>query len=237
VAGDWIKLEHATLDKPEVLELSELLSVSQGDALLYCLRFWVWVDEQSRDGRLIGRSTAISKKSIDALMHCAGFANALIHVGWLEEHEGVLCIPKFDAHNGETSKKRVLKNRAQANWRESKAANVDATVDALVEKMRSTNASTREEKRRVLTPSPLFAEFWTAYPKRKNRGQAERAWQKLKPNEQLLADILQGIERAKTSEFWRKDSGRFIPFPATWLNAKGWLDEDEQTTTPRYVAP
>jgi hypothetical protein len=94
-----------------------------------------------------------------------------------------------------------------------------------------------EVKRSEVTP-PLFAEFWSAYPKRKNRGQAEKAWQKLKPNEQLFAEILQGIERAKTSEFWRKESGRFIPFPATWLNAKGWLDEDEQTATiPRYVAP
>jgi len=23
---------------------------------------------------------------------------------------------------------------------------------------------------------------------------------------------------------WRKDSGQFIPHPATWLNAKGWED-------------
>lgn len=88
-----------------------------------------------------------------------------------------------------------------------------------------------EEKRREVKP-PLvaasFERFWEAYPKRKNRGQAERAWQKLKPSEQLIAEILQGIERAKTSEFWRKESGRFIPYPATWLGAKGWLDEDEQ---------
>jgi len=36
------------------------------------------------------------------------------------------------------------------------------------------------------------------------------------------------IERAKTSEDWIKDQGRYIPHPATWLRAKGWLDEITQ---------
>lgn len=70
-----------------------------------------------------------------------------------------------------------------------------------------------------------FEIFWKSYPKRKNRGQAEKAWLKLKPNEQLQSQILAAIERAKTSESWAKDGGRYIPYPATWLNAKGWEDE------------
>jgi hypothetical protein len=34
------------------------------------------------------------------------------------------------------------------------------------------------------------------------------------------------IERAKKSEEWRREMGKYIPYPATWLNAKGWEDED-----------
>lgn len=74
----------------------------------------------------------------------------------------------------------------------------------------------------------FFEKFWKAYPKKASMGQAERAWRKLSPNEQLVETILQAIERAKTSENWRKDGGQFIPYPATWLNAKGWKDENYQ---------
>jgi hypothetical protein len=70
-----------------------------------------------------------------------------------------------------------------------------------------------------------FARFWQSYPKRKSKGQAEKAWHKLKPNEQLVPEILAGVERAKTSEQWLRDGGQFVPYPATWLNARGWEDE------------
>lgn len=65
-------------------------------------------------------------------------------------------------------------------------------------------------------------EFWAQYPKKRSKGQAERAWVKIKPDEQLFKAILDGLERAKTSVEWQKDGGQYIPYPSTWLNAKGW---------------
>ena len=38
------------------------------------------------------------------------------------------------------------------------------------------------------------------------------------------------IERATTSEDWLKEGGKYIPYPATWLGARGW--EDEMTAPP-----
>ena len=70
-----------------------------------------------------------------------------------------------------------------------------------------------------------FARFWQAYPRKRSKGQAEKVFKKINPSEQLLATILAGIERAKTSEQWLDAGGRFIPYPATWLNARGWEDE------------
>lgn len=70
-----------------------------------------------------------------------------------------------------------------------------------------------------------FAQFWKAYPKKKSKGTAEKAWAKIKPNEQQVSAILAAIEQAKTSVDWQKQNGQFIPYPATWLNAKGWEDE------------
>jgi len=83
----------------------------------------------------------------------------------------------------------------------------------------------------------LFNEFWITYPNKKSKGQAEKAWMKLNPNEQLHEAILHGVERAKTSDQWQKDGGKFIPHPATWINARGWEDEHTVTTTQQVKLP
>lgn len=75
------------------------------------------------------------------------------------------------------------------------------------------------------TLAQRFEKFWQAYPKKKSKGHAEKTWMKLKPSEQLLETMLSTIERAKTSEEWTKENGKYIPYPSTWLNAKGWEDE------------
>lgn len=87
-----------------------------------------------------------------------------------------------------------------------------------------------EQRKRAKTQKQdeLFVRFWAAYPKKRSKGQAEKAWAKLQPDEQLFRAIMDGLERAKTSADWQKDGGQYIPYPATWLNAKGW--EDEYTT-------
>ena len=70
-----------------------------------------------------------------------------------------------------------------------------------------------------------FKLFWNAYPKKKSKGQAEKAFEKIKPDAQLLEKMISSIEESKRSEDWMKQGGQFIPYPATWLNAKGWEDE------------
>lgn len=137
MAGDWIKLEHATLDKPEVLELAELLSVSHGDALLYCLRFWVWADQQmSRNCH----GVRVTKKGLDALMRCPGLANALMHVGWIGGNDGALVLTNFERHNGKTAKERALTTKRKQAEREN-------TVTEMSRSDRDKSV-TREEKRR-----------------------------------------------------------------------------------------
>ena len=70
-----------------------------------------------------------------------------------------------------------------------------------------------------------FARFWKAYPKKRSKGQAERVFFRIDPDEQLLATMVATIERAMTSEDWQKEGGKYIPYPATWLGARGWEDE------------
>ena len=67
-----------------------------------------------------------------------------------------------------------------------------------------------------------FERFYAAYPRKKSRKQAEKAFASLRPDEQLLEAILAGLARAMKSGEW--SDPKFIPHPATWLNAHGWLD-------------
>jgi hypothetical protein len=75
-----------------------------------------------------------------------------------------------------------------------------------------------------------FATFYAAYPKKRNRADAEKAFAKLNPDESLLQTMLEAVEVAKRSrDDWRKDGGQFIPYPASWLNGRMWEDEPDQT--------
>src|SRR5512135_997166 len=135
MAGDWIKVEKCSPNKPEVMRLARLWGVPLDQALGALVRFWVWIDDASVDGVVDG----VASHEIDDMMRMNGFAQGLAAVNWLEidDAKPAIRIPNFDAHNSETSKKRALRNARQARWREK---SVDAPP--------STKASTREEKRR-----------------------------------------------------------------------------------------
>ncbi len=43
------------------------------------------------------------------------------------------------------------------------------------------------------------------------------------------------LKTQRASEEWRRDNGRAIPYPSTWLNNRRW--EDEFPAQPRGAAP
>ena len=98
---------------------------------------------------------------------------------------------------------------------------------------RATNEESKKAIKQEVPPySPPtgdgFDEFWAAYPKKKSKGAARKAWDKLKPSPEMRAKILHSIERAKQSADWLEADGKYIPYPATWLNAEGWEDGVEE---------
>ena len=83
--------------------------------------------------------------------------------------------------------------------------------------------------------SPLFAEFWKAYPKHQDKQGALKAFEKLKPDQELLDQMLKAINAWKQSEQWTKDGGQYIPMPTTWLNRRRWED-DLPNPSPARIA-
>lgn len=117
------------------------------------------------------------------------------------------------------------------------------------------NREEEDKKPKTLTPSSAdaaddagepepekvkpFDTFWAAYPRRVAKAEAQKAWTKLKiDNDPVLqALILTAIEKQKEGADWRKEDGQFIPHPATWLRAGRWLDEVRPYTAPPPKLP
>lgn len=146
MAGDWIKLQHWTTDKPEIYGIAAHLGISHGDAFLACVRLWIWADQQSFDGSgLVKNSTENVSRfchadvTLESVTRCKNIVGALQKVGWLRvESDGSFTLPHFDRHNGETAK-----TRAQSSDRKKKQREKD---DVIMSRSDRDKSVTREEK-------------------------------------------------------------------------------------------
>lgn len=94
------------------------------------------------------------------------------------------------------------------------------------------NEKNKKNDKKYIYPqnADAFDAFWNAYPKKKDKVRARASFEKLKADDELLRIILAAIDEQRMSEDWQKENGRFIPYPATWLNGHRW--EDENNVTP-----
>jgi len=93
-------------------------------------------------------------------------------------------------------------------------------------------ASADAERVRKDSIDEMFKAFWEAYPKKKSKGDALKAWRRLKPDKALFKEIMKAVSVQKRSEQWISSSGQFIPYPATWLNRRNWEDEEITASDP-----
>jgi len=167
MAGDWLKVEKETPEKPEVLEMAGLLGMDPEKVFAKCFKFWRWGDSHTTDGHAKG----VTLERIDELVSAPGFADALTRVGWLHVRSGAVQIPDFGTHMGQSGKKRALTARRVAAHRAANPQgprNAEVTPDALPREEKS-----REEKKTKEPPPPPrgggggpeeFLRAWNAIP-------------------------------------------------------------------------
>lgn len=119
----WIKIDHTTLDKPEVMQIAEKLSITPEQAFGHLCRVWIWADQQSLNGHAI----SVTEKALDRVSGHAGFVTAMREAGWLKGKDGALSFPNFDNHNGETAKKRALAYKRQVTHRSRTERDISVT--------------------------------------------------------------------------------------------------------------
>lgn len=210
MAGDWLKVETALPDKPEVHYIASTLNLDPDAVIGKLLRVWAWFDQHTENGNAVGVTFAL----VDRLAGVAGFGEAMSFAGWLTQRDRTLMMVNFDRHNSKSAKKRALSGERQKRFR-----NADVTLDVL------------PEKRREEVDIPSFQPFWESYPKKVAKQDALKAWKKLSPDGPLLEKIMARLAAAKKSPDWLKDGGQFIPHAATWLNGRRF-DDVISTTQP-----
>ena len=72
-----------------------------------------------------------------------------------------------------------------------------------------------------------FEEFWKNYPKKVAKADARKAWQQTKTVRPELSKLIMAIQLHCRTEQWMRNSGTYIPYPATWLRGERWDDELE----------
>lgn len=71
----------------------------------------------------------------------------------------------------------------------------------------------------------MFSEFWQAYPKKRDKARARKSFFKIKNLSDVFPHLMQGLEQQKASADWKKDGGKYIPYPSKWLDNERWEDE------------
>ena len=224
------------LDHPKTLDFCARLNVSLPTTVGHLEFFWAFTAKKSPQGN-IGKwpNGAIARSC-----HWDGdpdiFVNALVDARYVDAskshrllvHDWKDHAPRWVLSKLSRAKLEIFDSSVECTREYSPSNSANSTLDS-VRQAKPSHGRGREDKPSCASGDARlpesFLKFWDTYPKKKSKGDAIKAWKKLKPNEPLAEKILRAVQQARTSDDWLKDGGQFIPHPATWLNARGWEDE------------
>ncbi|MDR3445967.1 hypothetical protein [Dyella sp.] len=124
------------LTHPKVVRMSSALKTDRFRIIGGLMSVWSLFDAHSEDGRLSGYTT----ETLDEMAAWTGFSAAMMSVEWLQVDGENLVLPRFDAHNGQSAKRRAQDADRKRNVRNASASEAD--------KKRTREEKNREEKNR-----------------------------------------------------------------------------------------
>ena len=102
------------------------------------------------------------------------------------------------------------------------------SIDDQVSSLQMTTKETIQKKQDICAKNEDFELFYKAYPNKKAKDAALRMWEKRNGERPPIQELLKILEAQKETYDWKKEKGKFIPHPATWLNGKRWEDEIQE---------
>jgi hypothetical protein len=125
-----------------------------------------------------------------------------------------------DINNINLNLNRNLNNNSSSI---SPSGDISGSSSAACKKSKTIKSAKKSKFKEFKAKNQFFAMFWDAYPRKEGGETAAKAFEKLSPDSDLMAEILGGIGRYKKSSQWQDQN--FIPFPATFLTQRRWEGE------------
>ncbi len=72
-----------------------------------------------------------------------------------------------------------------------------------------------------------FESWWQIYPKKRNKGDAKKAWAQTAAIRPPVSELIKAVIVACSTEDWTKAEGQYIPLPASYLRGERWEDTPE----------
>lgn len=248
----WIQVHQQLKDHRKLLAAADELEIEPAHMLGVLISFWLWALDNAPSGSLAGISNRMIARAAQWSDSPDLLVDAMANAGLLDKGpDGSLTIHDWYEYTGklidqrEAEKMRSRRRRAAAaetaNDQQTTAGQstkdhkkTESRVNQSIPDHIRLKQSTPTEVTLPPNPPPKkepdvqerrFAEFWQLYPKKVGKKAALISWKRIKPNADMFELILQAVANAKVSDQWRRESGRFIPNPATWLNQGRWDDE------------
>lgn len=152
MAGEWLKFEANTPEKPEVFSITVAMGWEDPDLTVgKLLKVWRWFDQHTIDGN----GARVTLPLLDRVCGVTGFAQAMCDVGWLVCSEAGISLPNFDRHNGKTAKDRCLTAKRVAKHKSNASAN-GASVSGALPRIREEKEK-EEESKTTVAGAPALA--------------------------------------------------------------------------------
>ena len=214
MAGDWLKFDKATPDKPEVFAIAAELEIDPDAVVGKLMRVWSWFDTHTENGNAVRVTPAL----LDRCAGVTGFVAAMQKSGWMVVEDGGCRLPNFDRHCGETAKARGLGAKRSAAFKTRNAPSVTSALPR-EEKRREEK---KEQKKEQASPSgSRLAADWQLPDDWRAWAEAERPGVLVSEEAAKFADYWHGVAGAK---------GRKADWLGTWRN---WIRNARSLGNPR----
>jgi hypothetical protein len=193
----WIKIDDTLPNNPKILPLSDGAFRLYIEALCYCNQYLT--DGFLADAVLLRLDINNNRKElVEACL-------------WIECLDGMQ-INDYTEH--QTAKSEVEKKREQNKERSSR-------YRSRVSNAEITHPEYRIQNTEIKTSSNKFDEFWSVYPRKVGKRDAERAYVRALK----VASSEEIFEGAKRYAADPNRTAEFTAHPATWLNRGSWADD------------
>lgn len=222
----WIKLDDGFATHPKVLKAGPLGIAVQIRALCYA-------SQNKTDGFIPTEALELMTYGLPA-----GMTERMLECGLWDQIDGGYQIhdylhwnmsrEQYDSVKESLSRagKKGMKSRWKGHIRQDNPGykvsnnppnNQSITSLSISKSLNSLNSSSSE-----------FEQFWQAYPRKTGKKAALNEWKKA-TDRPPLETVLWAISQQREGADWRKEGGKFIPHPSTWLHQGRWDDVPRQT--------